>query len=289
MKIGIISIERDNVVNDIIESCKKLNVDYKLVNPENIAIGINMDFNIKYFKSSLLNIPIYFVRNLGYDNIFNFDILRYLENFSDIVNPPKGIEFAGNKFLTSMMLEKYNLPQPKTVVTSSISEAIYWIDCFEDVVIKPLIGCRGEGIIRIKKDMTITNKLEKLNKFKEKYKTFYIQEFIQPISNEYKDIRAFVIDDEVFAYYRIGGDNWKNNVSCGAKIEMCRINDELEDLAIKAKEALNLFYAGVDVIESKDGYKVLEVNATPSWEGLKKLNINISDILVKKMIRFSKC
>ena len=84
------------------------------------------------------------------------------------------------------------------------------------------------------------------------------------MGREYRDIRAFVIDDEVVAaMYRVGGDNWKNNVSQGGRVERCEITNEIEELALKVKDALGLFYDGVDLIESEDGLKVLEVNSTP--------------------------
>jgi len=89
--------------------------------------------------------------------------------------------------------------------------------------------------------------------------------------------------------YRIGGENWKNNVSQGGRVEKCEITEEIEKLALKAKNALGLFYAGVDLIESEDGLKVLEVNSTPSWIGLSKVSeVNIADKLLEKIIQYVK-
>lgn len=221
---------------------------------------------------------------------FRFDVLKYLNHYIPVINPPDGIDRASNKFLTSVFLELNNLPQPKTVVTESINEAIVWIDKFEEAVLKPIFGCGGEGIVRVKKELPISTKLKILNEFKEKYNTFYIQEFIKPVRNEHRDIRAFVVDDEVVAaMYRIGGENWKNNVSQGGRVEKCEITEEIEKLALKAKNALGLFYAGVDLIESEDGLKVLEVNSTPSWIGLSKVSeVNIADKLLEKIIQYVK-
>ena len=89
--------------------------------------------------------------------------------------------------------------------------------------------------------------------------------------------------------YRVGGDNWKNNVSQGGRVERCEITNEIEELALKVKDALGLFYAGVDLIESEDGLKVLEVNSTPSWIGLSKVSeINIADKLLEKIVQHVK-
>ncbi|XRP96498.1 tetrahydromethanopterin:alpha-L-glutamate ligase [Methanocaldococcus sp. 16A] len=290
MKLGIITIDRDEVINDLIKSCKKFGVDYKIINPTKIITGFNLDFKLKYYKSFLNELDCCFVRNLGWDSFFRFDVLKYLNQYVTVINPPEAIDIASNKFLTSIFLELNNLPQPKTVVTESINEAIVWIDSFGEAVLKPIFGCGGEGIIRIKKESPISTKLNTLNEFKERYKTFYIQEFIKPLDNEHKDIRAFVIDDEVVAaMYRIGGENWKNNVSQGGRVEECEITDEIEKLALKAKNAIGLFYAGVDLIESEDGLKILEVNSTPSWIGLSKVSkVNIADKLLEKIIQHVK-
>ncbi|MCQ6254690.1 tetrahydromethanopterin:alpha-L-glutamate ligase [Methanocaldococcus sp.] len=290
MKLGIISLDRDNIVNDLIKSCNKFEVDYRVINPKNIVAGFNLNFNLKYYRTLLNTFDVFFVRNLGWDSFFRFDVLKYLNKYVPVINPPNSIDIASNKFLTSMYLELKNLPQPKTVVTENITEALHWIETFKDVVIKPIFGCGGEGIIRIKKDMPIITKIQMLNEFQKKYKTFYIQEFIEPVGKYYRDIRVFVIDDEVVsAMYRIGGENWKNNVSQGAKIEKCKITEEIEDLALKAKDAIGLFYAGVDLIESEEGLKILEVNSTPSWRGLSIVSdINISDKLLEKIIQYIK-
>jgi len=290
VKLGIITIDRDDVINDLIKSCEKFEVDYKIINPINISAGFNLDFKLKYYKSFLDELDCCFVRNLGWDSFFRFDVLKYLNHYIPVINPPNGIDKASNKFLTSIFLELNNIPQPKTVVTESINEAIVWIDKFEDAVLKPIFGCGGEGIIRVKKELPISTKLKILNEFKEKYNTFYIQKFIKPLGGEYRDIRAFVVDDEVVAaMYRIGGENWKNNVSQGGRVEECEITDEIEKLALKAKNAIGLFYAGVDLIESENGLKVLEVNATPSWIGLSKVSkVNIADKLLEKIIQYVK-
>ena len=286
MKLGILTIERDAVINNLIKSCEKFGINYKIMNPENILAGFGMDFKLKYYKTFLNELDCCFVRNLGWDSFFRFDVLKYLNSYIPVINPPDGIDRASNKFLTSIYLELNNIPQPKTVVTEDINEAILWVDRFEEAVLKPIFGCGGEGLLRIKKDIPISTKINILNEFKVKYNTFYIQEFIKPLNNEYRDIRAFVIDDEVVAaMYRVGGDNWKNNVSQGGRVERCEITEDIERLALKAKDALGLFYAGVDLIESEDGLKVLEVNSTPSWIGLSKVSkVNVADRLLEKII-----
>ncbi|MEM4139400.1 MAG: ATP-grasp domain-containing protein, partial [Sulfolobaceae archaeon] len=84
-----------------------------------------------------------------------------------------------------------------------------------------------------------------------------------------RDIRIFVVGNEVIgSIYRINPSNWKTNTAQGAIAQILRPNKELVEIAIKSCEVLGLDYAGIDIIESKEGYMVLEVNAAPLWKGL---------------------
>ena len=49
-----------------------------------------------------------------------------------------------------------------------------------------------------------------------------------------------------------------------------KVDPEAENLALKAVEAMGLEYAGVDILETKRGFVVLEINGSPGWQNLKK-------------------
>ncbi|EHP87033.1 tetrahydromethanopterin:alpha-L-glutamate ligase [Methanotorris formicicus] len=290
MKMGIISEEKDWVVNELKKSMEKNGIKPEIIKPSNIISGINIDFRLKCNNKNLLDLDCAFVRNIGdeVEMFHRFDFLKHLEHYIPLINPLDGIENAGNKYRCSFLMDLKNIPQPKTVVTESIDEALEWVNTFEDCVIKPLFGNQGRGIIRINGGSLIS-KLNKLTEFKKKYGSFYIQEFVKNPNNVYRDIRAFVVGDEVVsAMYRVS-DNWITNIHQNAKPEECEINEEIEELAIKAKDALGLVYAGVDLIEGRKGLKVLEVNATPSWEGLSKISkTNIADRIIEEVVNLLK-
>jgi tetrahydromethanopterin:alpha-L-glutamate ligase len=97
-------------------------------------------------------------------------------------------------------------------------------------------------------------------------KMLYIQKYI---ANPGRDIRAFVVGDEVIgAIYRKAEKGWLNNLSQGGNTEKCMLGKEQEELCVRACEKMGAEYAGVDLIEGKDGNMVLEVNATPSGAGI---------------------
>jgi ribosomal protein S6--L-glutamate ligase len=97
----------------------------------------------------------------------------------------------------------------------------------------------------------------------------YIQEYL---AKPGRDIRAFVLGERVLAsiYRTAQPGEWKTNVSQGGYVEAVDLPSEIEALACKAAQTLDLEYAGIDIVESPQGPVVLEVNSSPSWQGLQK-------------------
>ena len=64
-----------------------------------------------------------------------------------------------------------------------------------------------------------------------------------------------------------------------------KLTNELEEIALKSAEIIGADIAGVDIIESKEGPMVLEVNACPEWKGLQKVTkVNISEEIIRYVI-----
>lgn len=285
MKIGIISEEKDWITCELERVMKKKGITPVYIKPSKIASFTGMDIKFKHNKDDISDLKCAFVRNLGdMSNYYRFDVLKYIEHYIPLINPTAGLENAGNKYRTSILMNINNIPHPKTVITEDIDKALMWSEKFKDCVLKPLFGNQGKGIVRLK-NKTLISKLNMLNEFKKKHGVFYIQEFITNPNDIYRDIRAFVIGDEVVsAMYRVS-DNWITNIHQNGKAEKCEITDEIRELAIKAKNATGLIYGGVDLMESKDGLKVIEVNGAPSWEALSRISeMDITEKLIDYVI-----
>ena len=285
MKIGIISEEKDWITCELERVMKKKGITPVYIKPSKIASFTGMDIKFKHNKDDISDLKCAFVRNLGdMSNYYRFDVLKYIEHYIPLINPTAGLENAGNNYRTSILMNINNIPHPKTVTTEDIDKALMWSEKFKDCVLKPLFGNQGKGIVRLK-NKTLISKLNMLNEFKKKHGVFYIQEFITNPNDIYRDIRAFVIGDEVVsAMYRVS-DNWITNIHQNGKAEKCEITDEIRELAIKAKNATGLIYGGVDLMESKDGLKVIEVNGAPSWEALSRISeVDITEKLIDYVI-----
>jgi ribosomal protein S6--L-glutamate ligase len=116
----------------------------------------------------------------------------------------------------------------------------------------------------------------------------YLQEYLE---NPQRDIRAFVVGEKVVAsIYRVASeDNWKTNIALGSKPRPLQLSEALEEMAIKAVNALGLIYAGVDILETKNGPVLLEANCSPSWQGVRKATgVNVVELLVKHVLGLMK-
>jgi len=213
--------------------------------------------------------------------IFRMDILHRLQRLNmTIINPPKSIEHSVDKYHALSLLEEHGLPVPRTAVTESHEEAIKaFHELGGDVVVKPLFGSRGVGTTRIS-DPDIATRLFRAITFY--HGVLYLQEFIP---HGVSDVRAFVTGDRVVAAMHRVAQNWKTNVSMGAKPMALNPTKELEDLAVKAAQVIGCKVAGVDVLESQNGPVIIELNSQPGWRGLQSVaKVNIAEEIVRYVV-----
>lgn len=213
--------------------------------------------------------------------IFRMDLLHRLQRLGMlIINPPISIERSVDKFCTLALLEENGLPVPKTVVTESCEEALKaFHELGGDVVMKPLFGSRGVGSTRIS-DWEIAARIFRTVSFH--HGVLYLQEFIP---HGFSDIRAFVIGERVVAAMHRVAENWKTNVSLGAKPMPLKLDKEKEDLAVKATKVIGCKVAGVDIIESQRGPVIVEINSQPGWRGLQSVtSVNIAEEIIRYVL-----
>lgn len=211
------------------------------------------------------------------ETIFRMDLLHRLQRLSmTVINSPLSIERSVDKYHTLALLEEHGLPVPKTAVTESPEDALKsFHELGGDIVIKPLFGSRGIGSARIS-DSDVAARLFRAIAFY--HEVLYLQEFIP---HGFSDVRAFVIGDRVVAAMRRVAQNWKTNVSLGAKPTVLNPSRGLEDLAVKTAQVIGCKVAGVDILESQNGLVIIELNSQPGWRGLQSVaNVNIAEEIV---------
>ena len=230
-------------------------------------------------------IPAVIVRPIGRGSleeiIFRLNVLHSLEKSGTLViNPPKAIEISVDKYYSLNLLRQSGISVPRTIATENFEEALRAFgELGGDVVVKPLFGSRGVGSTRVS-DSEIATRIFRALTYN--HEVIYLQEYIE---HGFSDIRAFVIGERVVASMRREAKTWKTNVSLGAKPKPVKLDSELEDLAIKASRIIGCKVAGVDIVESRKGPLIVEINSQPGWRGLQTVTkVNIADEIVKYVI-----
>jgi ribosomal protein S6--L-glutamate ligase len=198
--------------------------------------------------------------------VFRMDVLHRLEaSGRRVLNPPRALEICVDKYLASARLDAAGLPTPPTVVCQDAEGAVAaFHQLGGDVVVKPLFGSEGKGMVRVS-DVEIAwrtfRTLERLQS------VLYVQQFIR---HPGWDLRAFVIDGKVLtAMRRHARDDWRTNVAQGGRTEPIALTTEEEKLALAVAQAVGTPVAGIDLLPRPGGgYYVLEVNAVPGWRAL---------------------
>ncbi|WP_069807468.1 ATP-grasp domain-containing protein [Vulcanisaeta thermophila] len=184
-----------------------------------------------------------------------------------VMNPVINWLIASDKFASLLVLAKNGLPVPDTVVSENMFVAYNAVKEFENAVVKQLRGAMGFGVFQVSDaDVAfhIFSYLVNLNK------PMYVQRYLEKVGGG--DYRVVVVGDEVIgAEFRRAASSWKSNVAQGARPEPVKLAPELEELSLRAIRVLGLDFGGVDIAETRDGYFILEVNPTMSWQGFKRV------------------
>ena len=198
--------------------------------------------------------------------IYRIDALHWLEDAGiAVVNPPRAIERTVDKFYTSALLERAGLATPQTIVCERAEDAAAAFRVMGDVIVKPLFGSMGLGMVRVSDDETAWRVFRALEAIRGVY---YLQ---RAIPHEGRDIRAFVVGDRVVAPLHRRSPPGRTKQKSRGEASPLSLSAELSEMALRAARAVGATYAGVDLLPAQNGtVYVLEVNGIPGWRGLQE-------------------
>lgn len=209
--------------------------------------------------------------------VFRMDALHRLsERGIRVVNPARAIERTVDKFWTSALLEQCSLPTPETIVCESAEEAMAAFRAMGDVIVKPLFGSMGLGMVRVADEEMAYRVVQTIETIRG---VFYLQ---RTIEHDGRDVRVFVLGGRVLAAIERRAQGWRTNIARGAVGRPIALSEEWAGMALRAAAAVGAEYAGVDLLPARDGtVYVLEVNGVPGWEGLQQATgIDVAGALV---------
>ena len=201
--------------------------------------------------------------------IFRVDALHVLAARGvRCINSPRALERTVDKSWASAILADAGLPTPGTVVCERHESAV---QAFErlggDVVVKPLFGAMGNGIVRIE-DADVAHRVFRALELERA--VYYLQRTIAPAGR--RDLRVLVVANEIAGAMERVVDSWRANVARGARPRAVALTDAERDLALAAATALETDVAGVDLLVAPDGeMHVVEVNGIPGWQALQSI------------------
>lgn len=201
------------------------------------------------------------------------------------VNTAAVAETCGDKLITSSALRKAGVPQPHNVIAFTPEAALDAIERMGyPVVLKPVVGSWGRLLAKINDRDAAEAVLEHKNTLGSyQHSIFYIQEFIKKPG---RDIRVIAVGDKIItAMYRVS-EHWITNTARGGEGLVCPITPELEEICVRAVQAVGGGVLAVDIIEHPDrGFLVNEINHTMEFHTAQPVNnVDIGDVIVDYLL-----
>jgi RimK family alpha-L-glutamate ligase len=212
--------------------------------------------------------------------IFRMDALHVLASCGVCcINSPRAIERTIDKSWAGAALALAGVPTPATVVCERYDDAM---EAFKrlggDVVVKPLFGAMGNGIVRVE-DPDVAHRVFRALELERA--VYYVQGTVAPVGR--RDLRVLVVGGSVAGAMERVTDSWRANVARGARPRAVMLSDDERDLALRAVAAVEADVAGVDLLTGADGEAVVvEVNGIPGWQALQSV---CSDDLTVRVVR----
>ena len=264
----------------LLEAGKKKNIDLQMLDCKKLSL--DLDSEVKDYGTILQRCVSYY-RNLH--------STAGLEGMGvNVINCLNTGIFAGNKLFTHMLLKKQKISTPFATVSFSKEAALESLEKHGyPQIIKPTIGSWGRMVSKINDTDSAEGIIESREKMYPIYQIHYLEEFVQ---RPPRDIRAIVVGDKVVAaiYRSSGNGSWKTNMALGGVAEKCAVSNEMEDICIKAKNAVQGQIVGVDLMESKDkGLVVHEINNTTEFKNTVRVcEVDIPSLMIDYAVESSK-
>jgi [lysine-biosynthesis-protein LysW]--L-2-aminoadipate ligase len=204
------------------------------------------------------------------------------------INPPTATQICDDKALCSLALEEAGLLTPRTILAFSIDAAVEACNRVGyPAVLKPITGSWGRLLAKAngpEQARVILEQKEELGSFH--HSIFYVQEYVEKPG---RDIRVYVIGDRAIAASYRTSEHWITNAARGAVSMKCEVTPEIEEVALRAKDAVGAILAGIDLMETPDGYSVIEVNTGAEFKGLMSTtDIDIAAEIIDETMRVAR-
>jgi [lysine-biosynthesis-protein LysW]--L-2-aminoadipate ligase len=263
------------------EAAKKKGVEISNVDCRNLSIDLN-NKNSQYWNKTIIQRTVSYFKSLH--------STAALEGVgAHIINSLRTATLCGNKLFAHMELQKAGIKTPNAFTAFSPESAMSTLARMGyPAVIKPTIGSWGRLIALVRDTEAAKAIIEDREHMFPIYHVYFFEEFVK---RPPRDIRAIVVGNAVIAaIYRYSSQGeWKTNMALGGYAKTCPITKELEDICIKATNAVGGNIVGVDLMESEEnGLIVHEVNNTTEFKNTVRVTgVDVPGLMIDYALKMS--
>ncbi len=270
MKIAILSRNpRIYSTHRLVKAALSHGHEVRVIDPLRCYMNITSTKPMVHFRDELLNDFDAIIPRIGASiTFYGTAILRQFEMMGVYaLNESTSITRSRDKLRSLQILSRSDIGLPttsyahSTKMTSKLIEMVGGAPC----VIKLVEGTQGKGVILAETAKAAESVIDGLRQMKAH---FLVQQFIKESNG--CDIRAFVIGDKVVASMmrQAKEGEFRSNLHRGGTAIPVELTNEEREVALKSARALGLNVAGVDLLRSKNGPLVIEVNSSPGLQGI---------------------
>jgi ribosomal protein S6--L-glutamate ligase len=202
-----------------------------------------------------------------------------------VLNDAAAIANSRDKLHCLQKLAKAGIELPVTGCAHSTKDVAGLIEIAggAPLVVKLLEGTQGIGVVLAETKKAAESVIEA---FRGLDANIIVQEFIREAAGS--DIRCFVVGDEVVASMmrKAAEGEFRSNIHRGGSGHKVEITDKERHMAVRAAQLMGLEVAGVDILRSKNGPVVMEVNSSPGLEGIEKTTeVNVAGAIIEHIER----
>jgi ribosomal protein S6--L-glutamate ligase len=269
----------------LVEAARKRGHDVKVMDTLQFDIVVSKQNPELYYQGKPVEPVDAVIPRIGASiTVFGLAVVRQFEMMGVYcVNESQAIARSRDKLRCLQILSRHDINLPPTVYTRQGEHVPACIDRVEGppVVVKLLEGTQGIGVVLAESTTAANSVIEAFHGLDQ---NILIQKFIREANGA--DIRALVIGRKVVAAMRrqaVAGE-FRSNIHRGGKARAIRLPPDYRKTALGAARVLGLRVAGVDMIESREGPMVMEVNSSPGLEGIEKAaGVNVAAAIIEHM------
>lgn len=288
MQIAILSRSRGlHSIKRLLKEARSLGVDCEVIDPLDCGLVVDGESSrilvgnriLGHYDVVLPRIGAS-ITDYGLAVVKQFETLGYF-----VVNPSRAIAESRDKMRSLQVLTQAGLRVPATALTRSFRHLRSAVQAVKGLplVMKTLQGTQGVGVMLMHTPISVGSVVETLRGLDQ---DVILQQFVAEGAG--RDYRAFVIGKQVVAAMQRTAPmgDFRSNIHRGGEGKWIELPRSYEKAAILAAKTLGLQIAGVDLMESRQGPLIIEVNSSPGFEGIEEATgMNIAKMMIKFMVK----